>query len=101
MGYAAIPCDGALVKGKPAVEGCRGAGIPLNASRCARARDPTLTSSDPMTTAALRTADTSSTAATPTMTSVWGDPGEITSAMTTTVAAMTSRSYRVRIVAPV
>src|SRR6185312_17247315 len=74
-GYAAgIDRAGARVSGRPAVDGCDGAGIPLSASRCAWARCPTTSSREPVTSTAYRTATTPmmATAATlATSTVVW------------------------------
>jgi hypothetical protein len=61
--YAArTDSDGALVRGRPSVEGCEGAGAEVSSSRCALARDPTVIVRDPVTRAAPLTASTPASA---------------------------------------
>ena len=91
---AGTALDGARVRGRPAVEGCAGAGSVLSASRCACALAPTVISRAPVTTAA--SAVITMTVATLAMI-IAGEPtGVRASARNSAAARAVRRSSRVR-----
>jgi uncharacterized protein YbjT (DUF2867 family) len=94
----AVACEGARVRGRPAVSGCCGSGMPTSDCRCCRARAPTVISWARMTTAAYRAASTAhnAIAAMPAKTSDDGSDWATVSTRNDTVMTMTSRSMMAR-----